>query len=402
MINIKNELASYHKAIHVCNLILKNGGEVRFIGGIVRDLLLNKEIKDIDLATNLLPSHIQKILIDNKIQYFTIGKEFGTITAVIDKQPIEITTLRKDINCYGRHAEVEFTNDWEEDAKRRDFTVNALSADLDGNIYDYFNGIADIQNKKIRFIGKAEDRIQEDYLRILRFFRFSSYFSNDLDEEGLIYCNKFANKLKNISSERIKSELIKIFEAPNGRSTIKHMEPVFQNIYLLHSPIIEQIDRLYILINQFNYQLKYIMCFAVIVCNSNDTKNIIKNSAFTRAEQKFLSLITQNKIKEFDQDNLEKYWKIYKEKFQEIILINLAISNENLTNNLLTSSLEKLFSQSIKALPIKGEDLLKLGIEKGKDIGKLLIVADQIWYNYKFNITKQELLREILLHAPKL
>ena len=402
MINIKNELISYHQATHICNLILKNGGEVRFIGGAVRDLLINKKVKDIDLATNLLPSHIQKILMDNKIQYFTIGKEFGTITAVIDKQPIEITTLRKDINCDGRHAEVEFTNNWEEDAKRRDFTINALSADLEGNIYDYFNGIEDITTQRVSFIGNAEDRIQEDYLRILRFFRFSSYFSNRIDEEGLIYCNKFANKIKTISSERIKSELIKIFSSPNGKNITKYMEEIFKNIYSLSTQVTKQLDRLYQLTTQFNYQLEYIMCFAVIIYNSNDTKNIIKNFAFTRAEQKFLSLITHNNIESFDQNNLEEYWKIYKKEFQKIILIKLAISNQDLTNNLLTSNLKKLFSQSIKELPIKGKDLLELGLEQGRDIGKLLIIADQIWYNYKFNITKQELLREISLHASKL
>ena len=402
MINIRNELTYYQKAIHICNLILKNGGEVRFIGGAIRDLLLKKKIKDIDLATNLLPSHIQEILIDNQIRYFTIGKEFGTITAVIDKRLIEITTLRKDINCDGRYAEVEFTDNWEEDAKRRDFTINALSADLEGNIYDYFNGIEDIKHKRVRFIGDAKDRIQEDYLRILRFFRFSSYFSNDIDKEGLIYCNKFANKLTSISKERVKSELIKIFTAPNGKYIIKYMEEIFQNIYSLSVPITQYLDRLYNITTEFNYQLKYIMCFAVIICNSDATINIIRNYQFTKEEQKFLSLVIQDNIEKWDQDSLEKYWRIYKEQFQDIILIKLSVSSQNLTNKLLTSNLKKLFSQSIKTLPVKGEDLLNLGVEQGKDIGKLLIIADQIWYNYKFKITKQELLREISLHASKL
>ena len=375
-------------------MILHAGGQVRFIGGCVRDILLDRSVTDIDLATNLLPDAVQAILEKHHIHYFTIGKEFGTITAIVNSEQIEITTLRQDLNCDGRYAQVKFTDDWHKDAQRRDFTVNALSADIDGKIYDYFDGLNDLKQYKIRFIGNAEERIQEDYLRILRFFRFSAYFARTLDEEGLKAASKYAEKLKDISSTRIRSELNKIFTAEHGLAIIKLMDKqqILSQIIAYDSLAIEHLDRFYNLAKQFNYTMFIntgLIVFAILLRGSE-----MVDLSFTKQEQKILYQLVTSKITQWDYKSLKQYYCAYKQLFKEVILINLA--EQQKIDYLLTSNLEKLFSLSIQALPIKGGDLLQLGVAPGRDLGKLLIVADQIWYDQEFKIAKAELLKKIL------
>ncbi|HJD59851.1 MAG TPA: CCA tRNA nucleotidyltransferase, partial [Rickettsia endosymbiont of Omalisus fontisbellaquei] len=153
--------------------LLNEKGQARLIGGCVRDALLGKNSYDIDIATDLIPSEVTNILSKATIKVIPTGLKFGTITAILNNEKFEITTLRKDIECNGRHAKVVFTNDFAEDAARRDFTINALSyCPFKNEIYDYFDGFKDLQQEKVVFIGEALDRIKEDYLRILRFFRF--------------------------------------------------------------------------------------------------------------------------------------------------------------------------------------------------------------------------------------
>ena len=150
--------------------------KVKFVGGCVRKALLGEDIDDIDLATSLEPHEVKKKLSEKGIKVIDTGISHGTITAILNKKKLEITTLRKDISTDGRHANVIFTQDWEQDASRRDFTINAIYTDIEGRIFDPFNGISDLQNGKIKFIGSPEKRIQEDYLRILRYFRFFLHY----------------------------------------------------------------------------------------------------------------------------------------------------------------------------------------------------------------------------------
>ena len=147
--------------------------EVRYVGGCIRKILNNEEIDDIDLATNLKPDETINALKNNQINFYETGKEHGTITANINGKDFEITSLRRDVSTDGRHANVEFSESWYEDASRRDFTINSIYSDLNGNLYDPFNGKEDLEKKIIKFIGNAEKRIKEDYLRILRYIRFS-------------------------------------------------------------------------------------------------------------------------------------------------------------------------------------------------------------------------------------
>ena len=200
-------------------------GETRFVGGCVRDTLLELAVSDVDLATRLAPQEVLDRLKAAAIKAVPTGLAHGTVTAVISGKPVEVTTLRRDVATDGRHATVEYTDDWREDAARRDFTINALFADpASGEVHDYFGGLADLGERRVRFIGDALTRIAEDHLRILRFFRFHARFGTGApDAEGLDACSERANDLMALSRERIADELMKLLALPAPAATVRLM-----------------------------------------------------------------------------------------------------------------------------------------------------------------------------------
>lgn len=220
------------------------GGATRFVGGCVRDALLGLEQSDVDLATRFTPDEVVKRLEAARIKAVPTGIAHGTITAVFAGQPVEVTTLRRDVSTDGRRATVAFTDDWTEDAARRDFTINALSADpLSGEVYDYFGGLADLEARRVRFIGDALQRIAEDHLRILRFFRFHARFGAGApDAEGLAACAARANDLMALSRERIADELLKLLGLPDPTATVELM--IARGIFRPVLPEIEGAGRL--------------------------------------------------------------------------------------------------------------------------------------------------------------
>ena len=215
------------------------GGATRFVGGCVRDALLELEQSDVDLATRLTPEEVVKRLEAARIKAVPTGIAHGTITAVIAGRPVEVTTLRRDVTTDGRRATVAFTDDWTEDAARRDFTINALSADpLGGEVFDYFGGLADLAVRRVRFIGDPLQRIAEDHLRILRFFRFHARFgAGDPDPAGLEACAARANDLMALSRERIADELLKLLALPDPVATVRLM--IERGIF---RPVLPEID----------------------------------------------------------------------------------------------------------------------------------------------------------------
>ena len=189
-------------------------GEARLVGGVVRNALLGRPISDIDVATPLVPTVVRERLEAAGIKAVPTGIEHGTITAVIKGKPFEVTTLRRDVETDGRRAVVAFTTDWAEDAQRRDFTMNALYADLSGEVYDTVGGIADLEVGRVRFVGDPEQRVREDYLRILRFFRFHAWYgAGPLDGDALAAIDQLKAGMVNLSGERIAKEMLKLLEA---------------------------------------------------------------------------------------------------------------------------------------------------------------------------------------------
>ena len=202
--------------VKVFDAIESAGGEVRVNGGAVRNSLMGLAVDDIDLSTTLLPQETAKAVDVAGLKSVPTGIEHGTITVVSDKTGYEITTVREDIETDGRHAVVKFGSDWTKDAERRDLSINALYCDRQGEVFDPLNGLEDINSKTIRFIGEASDRIEEDYLRILRFFRFFAWYGEGRpDAAGLKACAKLKSGLESISAERIWMEFRKLLSAPD-------------------------------------------------------------------------------------------------------------------------------------------------------------------------------------------
>lgn len=215
------------------------GGQTRFVGGCVRDTLLGAEVSDIDLATRFMPDEVIRRLEAARLKAVPTGIAHGTVTAISAGMPAEVTTLRRDVSTDGRRATVAFTDDWREDAARRDFTINALSADpLSSEIFDYFGGLDDLEARRVRFIGDPLSRIAEDHLRILRFFRFHARFGvGDPDADSLAACAARANDLMALSRERIADELLKLLALPEPEATVRIMLD-----HGIFAPILPEID----------------------------------------------------------------------------------------------------------------------------------------------------------------
>lgn len=200
-------------------------GNARYVGGAVRDTLLGMEVKDIDVATTLVPAETIERLAKARIRTVPTGIDHGTVTAILPRGPVEITTLRHDVATDGRRATIAFASDWREDAARRDFTINALYADpASGEIADFFGGVADLKARRVRFIGDARQRIREDHLRILRYFRFQARFgSYPPDNNAEMACSELAATLKGLSRERIGMEMINLLSLPDPAAMVARM-----------------------------------------------------------------------------------------------------------------------------------------------------------------------------------
>ena len=201
-----------------------DGEEARVVGGAVRNALLRLPVAEIDVATTAVPDEVVRRVEAAGWKPVPTGIEHGTVTVVINDHPFEVTTLRQDIETFGRRARVMFGRDWRADAERRDFTINALSAAADGTVFDYVGGLRDIVTRRVRFIGDPQQRIAEDYLRVLRFFRFHAFFAEGLlDAAGLLACIRAREGLDTLSRERVRMELLKLFVAPRAAATLAVM-----------------------------------------------------------------------------------------------------------------------------------------------------------------------------------
>ncbi len=229
--------------VAVLKALTAGGQEARFVGGCVRDALLGRAITDIDIATPEQPEQVMKLLSAAGLTVVPTGLKHGTITAVLHKRPYEITTLRRDVENFGRHARVEYTDSWEADASRRDFTMNALFCSPDGTLYDAFDGIKDLREKRVRFVGEAEARIREDVLRLLRYFRFYAHYGTPPpDPAALKACRDLAHLLPTLSGERVCQETLKLLRAHDPASVFRLMGD--QEILRQFLPEATQIDRL--------------------------------------------------------------------------------------------------------------------------------------------------------------
>lgn len=393
----KNELktlfSEFPNAKKICQILIKEGAEARLIGGAVRSFLAGREVHDIDIATNINPEDIEGVLLSHKVKYKSIGKAFGTVTAFINGEKVEITSLRRDIECDGRKAIVEYTNSWQEDAARRDFTINAMSTDLHGNLYDYFGGFEDLKNSVVKFIGDPEQRIKEDYLRILRFFRFSAFYAKSLNSEGLKACAKYREGLKKISAERIRYELEKICLAPNAMKILISMHQ--DRIIEVDKNNLVVLENLYSLFNEFSCEIDDLLCMSVLFYKSREENDFLLNSAFSSREQRLIKSFYTEINSDFSEESLINLWKKYQKDFLKISLFLLAFKYKLITP-VVTANIKNMLSIELKPLPINGDDLIKLGLKPGKMIGQALERARHLWYKSYFHLSKEKLIQQII------
>ncbi|WP_395461653.1 CCA tRNA nucleotidyltransferase [Wolbachia endosymbiont (group A) of Therophilus tumidulus] len=379
-----------HETSLIIDAIEEFGGEARLVGGCVRDSILQRDVHDIDLATNLLPNQTIKALKLRNIKTIPTGLKHGTITAVLNQRSFEITTLRHDVKCDGRHAKVEFTNNWQADASRRDFTFNALYADKHGHIYDYFGGIEDLKARRLNFIGNAEDRIKEDYLRILRAFRFHAKICvGDLSDEILSVCKKHSHMIQNLSGERIRDEILKLLECNDPFPTLKSMQEsdVLQKIIpkevkceILSSPLLLGTDALVKL------------ALLLRTTKKNDRLSlgeyVSKFLRLSNKQKKKLLFLLSNDIKtELSEKEQKKYISLFgRELYCDLVKICGVESGENVDEYI---SFANTFN--IPKFPLSGDDLISIGHQPGKSLGRNLELLKQHWEDSSYTLTKEEL-----------
>tara|TARA_B100001123_G_scaffold450656_1_gene622781 strand:+ start:2009 stop:3295 length:1287 start_codon:yes stop_codon:yes gene_type:complete len=374
-----------------------NESKVRFVGGCVRKVLCGENIDDIDLATSLEPREVIKKLNKEDIKVIETGISHGTVTAILNKKKFEITTLRKDVSTDGRHANVEFTLNWKQDATRRDFTINAIYADIEGRIFDPFNGISDLHNGKVEFIGSPEERIQEDYLRILRYFRFfTQYSKTDYDQNTIRSIKKYINGLNKISNERIFDELKKILKLKNVQDIFA--QDTSREIIINIFPQFKFYERLKT-INSLNPNLRkkynnYIILALLIIDQSNDYEyfchkykisNIIKGR-FKNISKNFENLKSK---KFYSEENIKKIiYLTNKDNVIDLLLFSLC-ENKKMKNLNIEKLIDYASTCKIPKFPISGDYLKTQGYKAGQELGKKLKSLEEEWIENNFVMDKK-------------
>ena len=367
---------------------------VRYVGGCVRKAICGEIIDDIDLATSLEPEQVKKKLLKEEIKLIDTGIAHGTVTAILNKKKFEITTLRKDISTDGRHANVKFTSNWEEDAQRRDFTINAIYADIEGRIYDPLDGILDLKKGKVQFIGNQEQRIQEDYLRILRYFRFYIQYSKaDHDQEVIKSIKKNINGINKISNERIFDELKKILLLDNvnvlfsnkiSKEIILDIFPQFQ--YYKKLKIVENLNEK--LKNNFDYIL--ILALLIIDKSNNYEYFCHKYKISYNIKSRFKNIsenIENIKSKNFfSETNIKKLIYLSSKNYvKDLLLFSLCTTNK-VKNYDIEKFLNYINDCKIPKFPISGDYLKERGYKPGKELGKKLKSLEEEWIKNNFII----------------
>ena len=379
--------------------VYSNKAELRFVGGCLRKLISDEKVDDIDLSTNVIPQNVIEILKKNKINFYETGIEHGTITAVINKKSFEITTLRKDVKTDGRHAKVEYTDNWLEDASRRDFTINSIYSDLDGNLFDPFNGRRDLQDGLIKFIGDPATRIKEDYLRILRYIRFFlGYSKNQHDKNTVKIIKQNLSGLKQVSKDRQLQELKKIVLLENFYKI--NTDKIVKELFLLIFPELKNINRIDKLDNLGQNVLKgkkfeFVLSLLLIDKSEDCDYFIYKYNLSNKEKNKisFLNLVFSEDLNKdyFTKENLSKILlKHGKENLLDILDFKILTTKKN-KNTLI--ELKKYFLEfEIPVMPIKARDLIeKFDLKEGKLLGSILKDIEEQWLNNNFKISNNEI-----------
>ncbi|MBA4100458.1 MAG: CCA tRNA nucleotidyltransferase [Rhodospirillum sp.] len=372
-------------AAEVMRALTAEGDEARFVGGCVRDALVGRTIRDIDIATPLSPQRVTELLHKAGLKAVPTGIDHGTITAIADKTGVEVTTLRRDIETDGRRAKVEFTDNWQADAARRDLTINALSADATGKVHDYFGGLDDLAAARVRFVGDPKQRIVEDYLRLLRFFRFhADYASGALDDAAVAAAKELAPNLKSLSGERLRQETLRLLTARRGTDVWGEMLGL--GVVQHYLPWATSLDRLrWVAELEQRHGLtpdpiRRLAALTMTGCG----REVAETLKLSRAEGDRIIALDATRDA-FDAASAQAVRRqIY------------AWGNDGARDRLLLDWLDRIDAAAGSAalavieswprprFPIKGADIVKMGVPEGPRIGELLEKAESWWIERDF------------------
>ncbi len=370
-----------------------------FVGGCVRKYLSNKDVDDIDIATSLTTDQIKEKFRDTKFKVIDSGIKHGTVTLVSDNLKLEITTLRKDIKTDGRHAEIEYTDDWQKDSERRDFTINAIYLDIKGKIFDPQGGVNDLKNHQVKFIGDPQKRIQEDYLRIIRLIRFSLEYESEIDLKTIENIKLNLDGIKIISKERILSELFKILSIKNFAkiNSNKNIKDLFSLIF----PEFIKMNRLKKL-EEISINMKFSkeILLSIMLIDEKDNHEYFSHKYNISSNLKDqLDLIAKNfknlQIdKNFFLSNLRKNAYFFGKK--HLLALNtlyFSINKKKLNDYLIIT--KKINNLNVPKFIFDGNFLKKNGMNQGASIGKTLKLIEQEWLNNNFKVSDKKVLQII-------
>ncbi len=401
--NIKKILFPFYKEkkireiFQILNSDKKNNAML--VGGCVRNFLNNDRIGDIDIATIFTPEEIIEKFSNTNFKVIKTGIDHGTITLSKDGKNFEITSLREDVSTDGRHARVSFTKDWKTDSERRDFTINAIYLDQNGKIFDPQNGVQNLKEKKIEFIGDPQKRINEDYLRILRFLRFSIQYKDfDKDSQTFKIIQKNLNGITKLSKERIFSELIKIISLDNIKDIFSRKE--FYEIFKVIFPELRYLDKIKGMSQEVYKKLfqseKNLLLALFLVDNTDNHIYFSHKYKVSNYLKEYLIFFHQylyeaKKNKNFFGKDLKKNI-FYHGKNKTASLAKfyfISHSKKNYTN--LANILKKIESTNIPEFPITGQHLLEQGFKSGRKVGEILKRIEKKWIENDFNLEDEEL-----------
>ncbi len=384
------------KAVFVA--LSRDGAETRAVGGAVRNALLGLPVTEIDLATTAPPDQVLELAAKAGLKAVPTGIDHGTITVIAGKTPFEVTTLRRDVETFGRHARIAYTTSWEEDAKRRDFTLNALYASEDGTLFDPLGGYADLVAGRVRFIGEAEDRIKEDYLRILRFFRLHAYYGKgEMDEAGLHASVKLRAGLAKLSAERVGGELKRLLVAPQAMLAVEALYDYGLLTELLGSvPRLFRFERL-IAIEQANGVAAdaSLRLAALAIFVGEDVLRLVTRLRLSNAEQAVLLLAAQERARSRLPEKLGAKAALYRlgpADYRHFVLLAWTDSSAAPDDPAWRQALALPERWQAPAFPLGGHELMALGASKGPDLGLVLKRLEQEWIESGFNLDREQLL----------
>jgi poly(A) polymerase len=364
-----------------------DGEEARVVGGAVRNALLGMPIAEVDVATTAIPDEVVKRVASAGFKPVPTGIEHGTVTVVIDKHPFEVTTLRQDVETDGRHAKVAFGRDWKADAERRDFTINALSATRDGAVYDYTAGLDDLIARRVRFIGDPAKRIAEDYLRILRFFRFHAAYgtSDHPDPVGLAACIAGRAGIDQLSRERVRMEMMKLVVAPHAVPTLIAMTDAGLSLRMLggvsYLASFENMAKVEVAIGQAPDPVRRLGALAVRV--AEDAERLWQKLRLTNNEHERLASMADGWHR-FSQGLGEQaaralLYRLGPQHFTDQVLLGWARSQSS-ANDAEWFALATLPARwTAPIFPLKAADFMKRGVAQGPALGAALAASEEAW-----------------------